>query len=115
MPTELGQLTDMTGGISIWANSLTGPLPTQLGNLVLKQEDFLLYSNKLSGSIPTQVPFKCSTLPPRARPAPPSWSMDTRYPYCCPRACKALMSPTTHPHPVHRHHYSAGSARGDDE
>jgi hypothetical protein len=58
LPSQLGQLTEMSSSFHIFSNSFSGLLPSQLGQLTEMSSSFYIYSNRFSGLLPSQFkPF----------------------------------------------------------
>ena len=55
IPTELGQLSEMTYSFQMQSNSLSSTIPTQLARMSMMTDYFRLDSNKLCADVPTQV------------------------------------------------------------
>lgn len=54
IPSELGQMSNLTLLLQLHSNSLTGQLPTQLG-LLSSTREIYLHTNHLTGSMPKQL------------------------------------------------------------
>ena len=52
IPTELGNLSNLTGSVDLWGNQLTGTIPSEIGNLS-NLTGMSLGGNELTGAIPT--------------------------------------------------------------
>ena len=48
LPTELGEMTEMTSNMDLRQNSITGSIPTELGGMTGMRSYFYLSSNRLS-------------------------------------------------------------------
>ena len=55
LPTELGEMTEVTSNMDLRSNSITGSIPTELGGLTGITQYFDLSSNRLCGSVPADV------------------------------------------------------------
>ena len=55
LPTELGEMTEMTSNMDLGKNSITGSIPTELGGMTGMSSRFSLGSNSLSNAIPTEL------------------------------------------------------------
>ena len=55
LPTEIGQLTSMTGYVSFADNSITGTIPTEMGRMTGIQRFLRILSSEVHGSVPTQL------------------------------------------------------------
>ena len=55
LPTELGEMTEMTSNMDLRQNSITGSIPTELGGMTGMESGFYLDSNSLSDAIPTEL------------------------------------------------------------
>ena len=55
IPTQLGQLVDMTKCFYLHENELSSSIPTQLGQLINMEQFFLLKENNLCSEVPTEV------------------------------------------------------------
>lgn len=55
LPSELGQLTELSNGIRMHNNPFSGTIPSQLGALTSIGSFFTFYTTQLSGSIPSEL------------------------------------------------------------
>ena len=55
MPTEIGQLGELTKNFDLYKNSFSGQLPTEIGGLTALKYYFYAHLNTFTGTLPTQI------------------------------------------------------------
>ena len=55
IPTQVGQVSELSYALILWGNRLSGTVPTQVGLLSELSHALFLQRNSLSGTLPTEI------------------------------------------------------------